>query len=97
LFKEYNNKNTPTHLGDYLKINGFAYQNDVAICDWFKRWIRKSIIFIITKNINDQKNDNIVTCKCVDNYYSWLCHFQWISNHSKNEKKKTRKTQIITP
>jgi hypothetical protein len=33
-----------------------------------------------------KKCDNIVTCKCVDNYCSWLCHFQWIPNHSKNEK-----------
>lgn len=43
------------HLGDYLQINGFACHNDVANCDWFRRWIRKSVIFIITKNINDQK------------------------------------------
>jgi hypothetical protein len=56
-------------------------------------WIRKSMVVMVVQNIHDKKNDVILICKGVDNYYLWVYHFECISNPSK---KKTNKQKTTT-
>ncbi len=53
-------------------------------------WIRKSMVVMVVQNIHDKKNDVILICKSVDNYYLGVYHFECISKPSEKKNKQTK-------
>jgi hypothetical protein len=54
------------------------------------------MVVMVVQNIHDKKNDVILICKGVDNYYLWVYHFECISNPLEKKKNKQKTTTTKT-